>query len=182
MEHISYDRLVHTTIANGNLLRLFGDGGQIEMRPVFALVLQDVSDQIIDMQPLHHQDDDALLLIVEASGEGGFEPADDSVSSCLRHGVFRLERIIDNDVCAADTGQRPADRGCIAKASFGRQKLDYGVLLGAHTRKEAPILAASNHRPKLPVEILGKLIRIARGNDAAPEQEGGIGNGGRRAI
>lgn len=118
MEHISYDRLVHTTIANGNLLRLFGDGGQIEMRPVFALVLQDVSDQIIDMQPLHHQDDDALLLIVEASGEGGFEPADDSVSSCLRHGVFRLERIIDNDVGAADTGQGPADRGCIAKAQL----------------------------------------------------------------
>jgi len=81
-------------------LRLFGNCRQVKLHPAIPLVLEDMANQIVDMQTLHHQNDDACLLVVEPGRESRLEPADDGLPSYLPHGVFRFKRVIDDDVGA----------------------------------------------------------------------------------
>jgi len=48
------------------MLVLLSDCGERQNLPVFTTV-KDVANQVILMQPLHHDDDDAVFLTVEAT-------------------------------------------------------------------------------------------------------------------
>ena len=47
---------------------LGGDRRKIEMGPISFLVLKHVTDQVVDVQALHDQDDDVVIFVVQ-SGE-----------------------------------------------------------------------------------------------------------------
>src|ERR1700726_3438092 len=49
------------------------------------------------MHPLHDHDDTRRCLVVAALKQGGTVPFDDSRPHGLRHGVAKLERIVDDD-------------------------------------------------------------------------------------
>ena len=56
-----------------------------------------VADEIVLMHPLHDHDDTRRRLVVAARKQGGTVPFDDSRPHGLRHGVAKLERIVDDD-------------------------------------------------------------------------------------
>ena len=64
-------------------------------------LLQDMADEIVFVQPLHDDDDRALGLVVEARIERAVEPFVGGGSAALRHGVARLQRIVDDDEVGA---------------------------------------------------------------------------------
>src|ERR1700704_114631 len=79
-----------------------------------ALLLQ-VADEIVLMHPLHDHDDTRGRLVVAARKQGGPVPFDDSRPHGLRHGVAKLERIVDDDQVSSEPGRKlreqPLDNG-----------------------------------------------------------------------
>jgi hypothetical protein len=180
MEHISYFARMEKTVAKSNLLPLLGNCRQIEMYPAAAFVLEDMADQIVDMQTLHHQDDHARLLVVESGRESRLVPADDGLPGYFRHGVFGLKWIIDDDVGAADAGKSSPNRSGVAESILLRPEFCLSPPRHAERREKAPILAAIDHGTEQPVQIFGQFARIARRDNLArrviPEAECGIGD------
>src|SRR5262249_9787010 len=129
MQHLSNSALIDATIAERDLLGLLSDSRQVEVYPVFPLILQEMPDQIIDVQSLLYDDDYPSPLVVEPGGEGGPKPANSRLARRLRHSILGFQWIIDNDVGSADAGQCPANRGGVAKTALGGEKLDCVVLL-----------------------------------------------------
>src|ERR1700731_161335 len=84
-----------------------------------ALLLQ-VADEIVLMHPLHDHDDTRRCLVIAARKQGGTIPFDDSRPHGLRHGVAKLERIIDDDQVSPEPGERPVDRGRDGATWWGR--------------------------------------------------------------
>src|ERR1019366_1705213 len=68
-----------------------------------ALLLQ-VADEIILMHPLHDHDDASRCLVIAAREQGRAVPFDDSRPHGLRHGVAKLERIVDDDQVSPEPG------------------------------------------------------------------------------
>jgi hypothetical protein len=79
------------------------------------------------MHPLHDHDDTRRCLVVAARKQGGTVPFDDSRPHGLRHGVAKLERIVDDDQVSPEPGERPVDRGCDAFAPLRGRDLAVGV-------------------------------------------------------
>jgi hypothetical protein len=73
---------------------------------------------------LHDDHDRSCALVVKAGQQRIHEPLVGCGSLCLRQGVIRLERIVDDDDVAASTGQRAADRS--RQTESARGKLDLG--------------------------------------------------------
>ena len=60
------------------------------------------------MHPLHDHDDPRRCLVVTARKQGGTVPFDDSRPHGLRHGVAKLERIVDDDQVSSEPGEHPS--------------------------------------------------------------------------
>ena len=84
------------------------DRWQIENLPFIGLAQQKAC-QIVDVNALHYDDDCSRPLVVET----GQQRIDVPLVSCrplsFRHGVIRLERVIDDDDVAAAAGQCSAN-------------------------------------------------------------------------
>src|SRR5215813_11379754 len=88
---------------------------------------------------------------------------------CLRLGVSRFDRIVDDQHIAAPTGQSSADRGCEAKAVPGCRNLGFGILAPAEAGcgERAPVPVRFDHGPAIARVFAGQLLGIADGDDAA---------------
>src|ERR1700724_294760 len=75
-----------------------------------ALLLQ-VADEIVLMHPLHDHDDTRRCLVIAARKQGGTVPFNDSRPHGLRHGIAKLERIVDDDQEYPAPCEGPVDRG-----------------------------------------------------------------------
>jgi hypothetical protein len=98
-----------------------GDGGKGQDLP--ALALQHMSDEIVLVQALHDDHDDAPGLVVEAGIEGSVEPFVGRRSAAFRHGVARFHRIVDQDQIRPAAREHAADRCRHAEAAAGRGQL-----------------------------------------------------------
>ncbi len=64
-----------------------------------------MTDQIIQMQALHDNDDAAGRLAVQAAEQGMVEPVVGIVALGFRQGFIRFQRIVDDDKVATATGE-----------------------------------------------------------------------------
>src|SRR5450631_4527112 len=83
------------TIPNRNLLILRSDRRKIEMHP--ASLSEQVSHQILVVQTLHHRDNDAICLSIQAGIEGICEIIIGLFTCGLHESFIGLHRIIDDD-------------------------------------------------------------------------------------
>jgi len=79
--------------------------------------------EVIDVEPLHRDDDQTLCRDVEPAESGVAEPIDCIPPCDLRFGVIGLYRIVDDQDPTATAGQRTADRSGQARAALRRFEL-----------------------------------------------------------
>ena len=77
---------------------------QVEMEP--ATLFQQMAGQVIDMEPLHDDDDRILALVVESRGKGVAEPVFQRCAHLRRHRISRLLWIVDYDQRSTSSGER----------------------------------------------------------------------------
>src|SRR5262245_26476197 len=103
------------------------DRGEVEMVP--ASLLEQNADEIIHMEPLHHDNNDVLALEVEAREQRVLEPLNSRFARRFRHGLFRIHRIVKNEDIASPTGERAADGRCESAAPSRGNRLKLGIFL-----------------------------------------------------
>jgi len=77
------------------VLVLLSDCGERQNFPVLTTV-KNMANQVILMQPLHHNDDDAIFLAVEATRQSVVVPVVNRCPACLRERILRLEWVIND--------------------------------------------------------------------------------------
>src|SRR5262249_50589870 len=93
-----------------------------------ATLREQVSGEVILMQPLHHQDDRISGLVVEPTEERGIEPLLYRLAAGLGRGIGWLLGIVNDDQVAAQTGQGASDRRGVAKPLLNGAQLGFGEL------------------------------------------------------
>ena len=88
MQEVALTTFVAAVPAEGDDALLFCDRGKIEMGP--AALLEHMTDNVIGMEPLHHDDDRALGLVVEPRQQRVGVPLFQRLPGALRLGVLRL--------------------------------------------------------------------------------------------
>src|SRR6516164_3653354 len=88
MQHVAGATQMKAPWANRDLMFCFSNGWQIEMRPAF--LLEQMSDQVVHMQPLHDHDDGVVILVIETADQSVGIPLLEVVARQLRIGVLRL--------------------------------------------------------------------------------------------
>src|SRR5262249_60528234 len=114
-------------LPNRDNLRRVCDSRQVEMVP--AALLEPNADEIVHMQSLHHDDNDVFALQVEAREQRVLEPLNSRFARRLRHGLFRIHRIVKNEDIASPAGERAADGRCESAAPPGGNRLKLGIFL-----------------------------------------------------
>ena len=118
------------------------------------------------MQPLHHQDDDAPLLVVEPCAERAVVPVDDPFACCFGGAVLGLQGVVDDDEVRTAAGDRAAHRQGDPAAAFGRDRLGPGFRLEAHPGKDPPVPLAFGDHAELPGELVGETLAVADAQEA----------------
>src|SRR5258708_1750890 len=138
MKQISDAAAMSAGCAKSNHHLFFGDGRKIQMSP--AALFEKMSDKIVRMETLHHDDDRAFDFVVEARQQRIGIPLLERFSRALGLRILRLERIVDDEEIAATTGQSAADGGREARPSGGGHDLGLRVLCRANAgcREYAP--------------------------------------------
>ena len=75
------------------------------------------------MDTLHHQNNHSGLLVIEAGAKSIVVPRVCSSADSLGYTALWLDRVVDDDVAAASTGQRAADRSGEPPAAARRLKV-----------------------------------------------------------
>src|SRR5262245_49225214 len=104
-----------------------------------AALSEKMPGKIVFMQALHDNDDGASLLIVAARDQGAGVPVDHPPARRLRHRLFGLERVVDDDEVGSTSRERAADGSGIAAAAGGGDELGAGILCRPHGREEGSI-------------------------------------------
>ena len=87
--------------------------GQVQyLKP--GVVFQEIANEVVDMDPLHHEHNARSLLVVRPGHQGRTIPLDNALAGRFGVGVARLERVIDDEKTAAAASQRSPDRCGVA--------------------------------------------------------------------
>ena len=98
-----------------------------EFEPAF---FEQVAGQVIFVQALHDEDDDAAFLVVETADQAVANPFIHDPASALGLGIARFQRVvIMMNFCSPARQRAPTDVG-ISEPVHGRSDLDLGVLTG----------------------------------------------------
>jgi hypothetical protein len=103
MQHVTDEAVVNTSAAKWDRFINFGDRGEIEMGP--SSFLDQVADQVVQMQSLHHNDDCIRGFIVEPRQQRIAIPLQDILPRAVRLRVLRFHWIVDDDEVAAAAGE-----------------------------------------------------------------------------
>ena len=157
------------------------DGRQGQHIPGFCLL--QVSHKIVCMQPLHDDNDRALILPVEAAAQRIVIPVMDGLPPHLRERIVGLHGIIDDDHIRAAPGHHAADRGREPVTAFGGLELGDGVALCRQPCGEQRLVkGARDQRPAVTGELVRQILRVADGQDlfggVMAEKPGRKRNGG----
>ncbi len=146
------------------------------------LLLQQMTGQVVLVEPLHRGDDGAGLLVVEAAIERLVVKFVDPPALGFGFRLGRLDRIVDDQGVAAPPGQRAADRCGQAKAVTGGGELGLGVFarIDAGGGEDPPVPIGFEDDPSVAGVLAGKLVRVGDHDDAArrvmPENVSGEGD------
>ena len=185
---------------SGVLLVVLGDGGQAEELPgVFQqtalehvvseciglsnILSEQVAGEVVLVEALHDNDDDAGALAIEAAVEGVIEPFVGGGALGLGERLVGLEGIVDDEEVGATSGEHSADRGGEAHALGGGVKFGDGLTFGGETRgKELLIPVGVEERAAVEREFVGEVLGVATADDLragiVSEEPGREGDGG----
>ncbi len=113
------------------------DRWQVEVMP--AALLDQLTGEVLFVQPLHDRNDDAALGGVEAGQQRSAEPGDHIRPLGLRGGILGFHGIIDNDHVGAATCQSAAHRGCNSPAAACCKRLRVSQATPARLGEEFPV-------------------------------------------
>ena len=118
---------INAAVAKRDTLVGIGACGEVQVGP--SALVEQVTDQIIDVQTLHDDHDGILRLVVKAAHQRVGIPAFHPLADALRVCVLGLHWVIDNNKTAAATGERAADGRCESAAPSGGNRLKLGIFL-----------------------------------------------------
>ena len=84
------------------------DGDRREGKLMEAATLFDKAGQVVDMKPLHDQDQDTPDLVVETAQQRAPVPLVVGLPRSVRQRVLRLDRVVDDDDVSTPSGQGAA--------------------------------------------------------------------------
>jgi len=147
-------------------MRLVRLGDRRKAHDVPILLRQHVADQIVLVQPVHDQDDGALILVLEAAVEGVVEPLVGGPPVGIGQGLLGFQRVVDDDDVGTPPSQHAADRGG-EPAALGR---GFELWCGLPLRREpgweeVPVPVAGNDAPAIARELVGEVLGIADAED-----------------
>ena len=184
MQDVADPSFHHPAAAEGNDGVVHGNCRQVEVLP--TTLTKQMTGKVVLVQALHDHDDGAVLLVVEARHQGAGIPVDHPLAGRLRHRLFGLERIVDDDEVGAAAGERAADRGGVAAAAGGRDELGAAIPCGPHGREQGPIPRRIDDHAELAMQFGGELVGVAHDDDTAgrivTEQPCHIGDRHARSI
>jgi hypothetical protein len=128
MEQVSRPSKVKAFRPNRDALLDFGNSGQVQVLP--TLLLEQVSDEIIDVEALHNDDDRVGDFIIQAGQKRIAVPPFDLLSRGLGVGVLRFHGIVDDDEVSATPGEGAFRRRCKPVAARGSLEFNFGVFAG----------------------------------------------------
>ena len=144
MQEVAGPAQVRTRGAQGNALFAFRNRRQVEVHP--ALLLQEMPDEIVGMEPLHDHHDGVLRLVVEPGEQGVAVPLLVSFTCRLRAGILRLHGIVNDDQVAAAARERPAGRSRQTVAPERGREFQLGVFGRTDPRvRKQPIVQSRSH-------------------------------------
>ncbi len=183
MQELPHLAMVEAPVAERDLFVLLGDGRQVQVGPLLALV-EHVAHEVFDVKTLHDEHDHVFRLAVEARGEGRVVPLGHRGSLHLGHALGGLHGVVDQDQIAAAAREGAADRGAQPVALTGRLDLSLRVLAGIDpgAGEAALIPGALEHGPKIPGVLGRELPGVARADDPqrgiVAQRKGREGHGG----
>ena len=149
-----------------------GDRGQNEVVP--PRPGREMAGQIVLVQPLHDQQDAALLLVVQPAEQGGVEPLVDPDPGRVRERLVRLERVVDDDQVGASAGQHPVHRRRHPHAVLGGGQLVDGKPVQARAGEQVLVPVALHDGTAVAGQLVGQLGAVAGADDlhrrVVPEQ------------
>src|SRR4051812_12395271 len=105
------------------LIRLFPGGDRREVKVFPAALFQKMTHKIIDVEPLHDEDDGVLGLVVEPAEQCVANPQNGTFTYRLRHSILGFHRIIDNQEATSAPRDRSTHRRRQAPTSESGRKL-----------------------------------------------------------
>jgi len=144
---------------------------------------EQVAGEVVFVETLHDDDDDAGALAIEAAVEGVIEPFVGGGALGLGERLVGLEGIVDDEEVGATSGEHSADRGGEAHALGGGVKFGDGLTFGGETRgKELLIPVGVEERAAVEREFVGEVLGVATADDLragiVSEEPGREGDGG----
>ena len=111
------------------------------------------------MQPVHDQDDGALLLVVETAVESVVEPLVGRPPMRLGQGLLGFQGVVDDDDVRTPPGQHAADRSGEPAALGGGLELGHRLPLRREPgREQMPIPVAGDDAPAIARQLVGEVL------------------------
>jgi hypothetical protein len=130
------------------------------------LMFEHVPDKVVLVQPLHDQDDAAVLLVIEPTEQAVVVPFVHRLALRIGERLIGLEGVIDNNDVAATAGQNATHGGGEAEALTGRHKFLDGLLLRRQTGgKKALVKGAGHHSPAVAGVLVREFLAVADTDD-----------------
>lgn len=127
---------------------------------------QNVTNKVVQMQPLHDDDDDAGSLVVEPRTHGVAKPVIGVGALTVRNGLVGLGGVVNNDEIRTATGKGAADRGRVAEPTGGGfEFLDRLPIGQANTRKQLAVELALHDLATVAGVLVGQVLAIAGAAD-----------------
>ena len=128
-----------------------------------AALLQQMSNEVIWMQALHHDDDRSFRFMIEPRQQRVGVPLPQRIPSALRLRVLRLKWIIDDDEIATATGQGAAHGGCEPQPARRGHDFSFGIFCGTDPGgwEYAPVEPRVHQRAKVVGVLASQQVGIA---------------------
>src|SRR5262249_24616690 len=142
------------------------------------------SREVIDMEPLHGDDHEALGQIVESAQSGVAEPVVRTEQGYFGTGIISFDGIIGNQHVTTTASQRASHRGCEPIPTARRLEFGFGGFLWIESRagKHAFIEPSLDQSTGVARKFVSEILGVAGTNDSrcriATEEPGWEGNRG----
>src|ERR1700675_4729965 len=129
---------------------------------------QEMTGQIVLMEPLGDNDNGASLRVVDSRTECLLKEGLDVIALRLGTCLVGVERIVDDDEIGTIAGDTSIDRRGPKTASQGCLKIRSRILFSTElrSRKDLPVPFTGNNLTSLPRELLRQVALMAHDNDA----------------
>ena len=141
------------------------DGGQVQDFEA-SLHFQEMANEVVDVDSLHHDDRSGGLFIVCSGRQGVAVPFDHALAAHIGYRVGRLEGVVDDNEIAAAARQRPPNGRGIAPSPQRGMDFAVGLPCQHHLWEDRLIDRIRDHTAKVVGVGLCQFGRVGNANHA----------------